>query len=298
MILSIDQGTTGTTVLVINRTGAIAGRAYAEFSQIYPQSGWVSHNAEEIWRSTGAVIADAIRNAGVRPADLAGIGIANQRETTVLWDRRSGEPVHDAIVWQCRRTADLCRGFRERGIEEMVRKKTGLVIDPYFSATKIVWLLENVPGLRRRAENGDICFGTIDTYLVHRLTNGKVHATDLTNASRTMCFNIHTKAWDADLLDAFNIPRAILPEVHPSAHLFGKTAAVASLPEDIPHRRYRGRPASRAFRAARRIRGRRQEHLRHRLLRPVPNGPERFLVAERPAHHARVRFPRRFGLCP
>ena len=234
MILSIDQGTTGTTVLVINRTGGIAGRAYAEFSQIYPQSGWVSHNAEEIWRSTGAVIADAIRNAGVRPADLAGIGIANQRETTVLWDRRSGEPVHDAIVWQCRRTADLCRGFRERGIEEMVRKKTGLVIDPYFSATKIVWLLENVPGLRRRAENGDICFGTIDTYLLHRLTNGKVHATDLTNASRTMCFNIHTKAWDADLLDAFNIPRAILPEVHPSAHLFGKTAAVASLPEDIP----------------------------------------------------------------
>lgn len=234
MILSIDQGTTGTTVLVINRSGDIAGRAYAEFSQIYPEPGWVSHNAEEIWRSTGAVIADAIRDAGVRPTDLEGIGITNQRETTVLWDRRTGEPVHDAIVWQCRRTADICRRYRERGLEEMVREKTGLVIDPYFSATKIVWLLENVPGLRRRAEAGDICFGTIDTYLLHRLTNGKVHATDLTNASRTMCFNIHTREWDAELLDAFNIPRAILPEVHPSAHVFGSTVGAGPLPDGIP----------------------------------------------------------------
>ena len=234
MILAIDQGTTGTTVLVINRKGDIAGRAYAEFNQIYPKPGWVSHNAEEIWRSTLGVIAEAVRDAGVRPGDMAGIGIANQRETAVLWNRLSGEPVHDAIVWQCRRTTDLCRAYRERGLEETVSEKTGLVIDPYFSATKIVWLLENVPGLRCRAEKGDICFGTIDAYLLYRLTGGKAHATDLTNASRTMCFNIHTKAWDADLLDAFDIPRAILPEVHPSAHEFGRTAGAGPLPAGIP----------------------------------------------------------------
>lgn len=234
MILAIDQGTTGTTVLVINRTGDVAGRAYTEFNQIYPQPGWVSHNVEEIWRSTLGVIAEALRNAGVGTADLAGIGITNQRETTVLWDRCTGEPVHDAIVWQCRRTTDLCRAYRERGLEETVSEKTGLVIDPYFSATKIAWLLENVPGLRCRAEAGDVCFGTMDAYLLYRLTGGKVHATDLTNASRTMCFNIHTKTWDADLLDAFDVPRAILPEVHPSAHVFGRTAGGGPLPEGIP----------------------------------------------------------------
>ncbi len=234
MILAIDQGTTGTTVLVINRRGDVRGRAYTEFNQIYPQPGWVSHNVEEIWRSTLGVIAEALRNAGVRTADLAGIGITNQRETTVLWDRCTGEPVHDAIVWQCRRTTDLCRAYRERGLEETVSEKTGLVIDPYFSATKIAWLLENVPGLRRRAEAGDVCFGTMDAYLLYRLTGGKVHATDLTNASRTMCFNIHTKTWDADLLDAFDVPRAILPEVHPSAHVFGITAGGGPLPEGIP----------------------------------------------------------------
>ncbi len=234
MILSIDQGTTGTTVLIVNFKGEVAGRAYAEFSQIYPQPGWVSHSAEEIWRTTCAVVADAVRNAGIRQADLAGIGITNQRETTVLWDRRTGEPVHDAIVWQCRRTAGLCRRYRDRGLEKIVREKTGLVIDPYFSATKVVWLLENVPGLRNRAEKGDICFGTIDTYLLYRLTGGAVHATDLTNASRTMCFNIHAREWDADLLDAFNIPRSILPEVHPSAYEFGRTAATGSLPGGIP----------------------------------------------------------------
>ncbi len=234
MILSIDQGTTGTTVLVIDRAGDIVGRAYSEFGQIYPQPGWVSHDADEIWRSTCAVIADAIGDSGIRPADLAGIGIANQRETTVVWDRLTGEPVHDAIVWQCRRTADLCRRYRERGLDEMVRKKTGLVIDAYFSATKIAWFMENVPGLRPRAEAGDVCFGTVDTYLLYRLTGGDIHATDLTNASRTMCFNIHSREWDRDLLDAFDIPRAILPDVYRSAHVFGRTRGAGPLPEGIP----------------------------------------------------------------
>ncbi len=234
MILSIDQGTTGTTVLILNETGHIAGRAYSEFPQIYPQPGWVSHNPLDIWNTTCTVISSAIENASIAPSDLSGIGITNQRETTLLWDRNTGEPVHDAIVWQCRRTAGLCRTYKEKGLEETVRKKTGLVLDPYFSATKIAWLLENVPGLPQRAERGEICFGTIDTYLLYRLTGGTVHATDLTNASRTMCFNIHTQQWDPELLSAFQIPESILPKVHPSAHLFGETANCGPLPAGIP----------------------------------------------------------------
>ncbi len=235
MILTIDQGTTGTKVLVLTQTGDILGRAYSEFRQIYPQPGWVSHNPVEIWDTTCAVIAAAIENAGITPRDLSGIGITNQRETTLIWDRETGDPVHDAIVWQCRRTADLCRRYREQGLEQTVAEKTGLVIDPYFSATKIVWLLENVPGLRKRAEKGDVCFGTIDAYLLYRLTTGALHATDLTNASRTMCFNIHTRDWDPDLLSAFNIPPAILPDVRPSAGDFGRTAGNSGpLPPGIP----------------------------------------------------------------
>ena len=234
MILSIDQGTTGTTVLVLDEAGAIVGRAYAEFRQIYPQPGWVSHDATEIWETTQGVIAGALTDAGIDAGEIAGIGIANQRETAVIWDRETGAPVHEAIVWQCRRTADLCRQFREQGLEEMVAEKTGLVIDPYFSATKIVWLLAHVPGLRARAEVGAVCFGTIDTYLLYRLTGGAVHATDFTNASRTMCFNIHTRGWDADLLAAFGIPEAILPEVRPSAGAFGVTVDGGPLKAGIP----------------------------------------------------------------
>ena len=235
MILSIDQGTTGTKVLVLDGEGDIPGRAYSEFRQIYPQPGWVSHDAVEIWETTRAVIAGAIADAGIDACDIAGIGITNQRETTVIWDRATGEPVHDAIVWQCRRTADLCRQFCERGLEQIVAEKTGLVIDPYFSATKIVWLLQNVPGLRGRAERGEVCFGTVDTYLLYRLTGGALHATDFTNASRTMCFNIHTREWDADLLAAFDIPEAMLPEVRPSSGDFGRTAGSDGLlPPGIP----------------------------------------------------------------
>ena len=235
MILAIDQGTTGTTVLILSPDGDILGRAYSEFEQIYPRPGWVSHNPQEIWDTTQTVIAAALDTAALPARKIVGIGITNQRETTLIWDRATGAPVHDAIVWQCRRTADLCRQFREAGLTDPVTEKTGLVIDPYFSATKVVWLLQNVPSLRDRAERGEVCFGTIDAYLLYKLTGGALHATDYTNASRTMCFNIHTRSWDADLLAAFDIPQAILPDVRPSAGDFGYTADTGGpLPSGIP----------------------------------------------------------------
>ena len=234
MILSIDQGTTGTTALVLDSQGELLGRGYAEFRQIFPQPGWVSHNAAEIWDTTLNVIGRAIADAGIEPAVLKGIGIANQRETTVIWDRKTGDPVDDAIVWQCRRTADLCDQYRADGLEDAVREKTGLVIDAYFSATKIAWLLNRVDGLRVRADRGEVCFGTVDSFLLYKLTGGAVHATEYTNASRTMIYNIHTKEWDADLLNLFGIPAPILPEVRPSSGEFGNTVDLGVLPAGIP----------------------------------------------------------------
>jgi len=234
MILSIDQGTTGTTVLLVDQAGEIAGRGYSEFRQIYPEPGWVSHDPEDIWACTEEVIALALTDAGIGGDRVTAVGMANQRETTVLWDRETGVPVHDAIVWQCRRTADLCRGLRERGMSDMVAEKTGLVIDPYFSATKILWLLEHVPHLRERAEVGSVCFGTVDAYLLYRLTGGKVHATDYTNASRTMLYNIHSRAWDGEILETLGIPESILPEVRPSAGVFGEVLGTGVLRSGTP----------------------------------------------------------------
>ena len=207
MILAIDQGTTGTRAVVVDLEGRFVSSAYQEFPQIFPRPGWVSHDACDIWSSTTDVIDLALKETNGNP--ILGGGIANQRETTLLWDRRTGEPVHDAIVWQCRRTADVCRAFREEGLSDAISAKTGLVIDPYFSATKIIWLLDNDEGLRERAEAGDICFGTMDSYLLYKLTGGKVHATDITNASRTMLFNIHTQDWDEALLDKLRIPPSL-----------------------------------------------------------------------------------------
>ena len=232
MILAIDQGTTGTRAILVDHSGRFVTSAYEEFTQIFPQPGWVSHHAHEIWASTTHVIERALGETG--NVQLAGVGITNQRETTVLWDRETGNPVHDAIVWQCRRTADLCQAYREQGLSGTVADKTGLVIDPYFSATKIVWLLEHVAGLRERAEAGDICFGTMDSYLLYKLTGGEVHAMDITNASRTMLYNIHGHHWDDSLCDIFGIPKAILPQVHPSAHLYGTTISIGHLPAGIP----------------------------------------------------------------
>jgi glycerol kinase len=222
-ILAIDQGTTGTTALVVDHDGIIRGRGYARIPQYYPKPGWVEHDPSEIWEQTIRAISQAKHDAGIEDADIAAVGIANQRETTTLVDRLTGEPVGRAIVWQCRRTADMCDQFKAQGLAEIIQAKTGLIIDAYFSATKIQWLLENLPGIRKRAERGEILFCNVDAWLLWKLTNGRVHATDFSNASRTMLFNINTLDWDDELLRLFNIPRSILPDVCPSINVFGHT---------------------------------------------------------------------------
>ena len=222
-VLSIDQGTTGSTVLIFDYEGSVRGRAYSEFTQHYPKPGWVEHDADEIWTVTAQVIGEALRTTGIRASELKAIGITNQRETVVLWERATGKPVAKAIVWQDRRTAKFCDELKERGLEEQFRRKTGLVIDPYFSGTKVKWMLDNVEGLRARAEKGEIAFGTIDSWLVWKLTGGKAHITDYSNASRTLLYNIHELKWDDEILDLLTIPAAILPEVKPSSYIYGET---------------------------------------------------------------------------
>jgi glycerol kinase len=224
-VLAIDQGTTSSRAMVFRGDLSVAGVAQAEFPQHFPASGWVEHDPEDIWNSTVATCRDALKKANVAAKDIAAIGITNQRETVVVWDRATGHAIHRAIVWQDRRTADLCAKLKDEGHEPMVTARTGLIIDPYFSGTKVAWLLDNVPGARVRAERGELLFGTVDCYLLWRLTGGKVHATDATNASRTLLFNIHTGAWDDDLLKLLGVPRAMLPEVKDSSHRFGETAA-------------------------------------------------------------------------
>jgi glycerol kinase len=222
-VVGLDQGTTGTTALVFDRRGRVVGRGYSEFTQHYPRPGWVEHDAEEIWRVTLRVLRQACRRAGAGGRDIAALGITNQRETTLLWDRRSGRPVHRAIVWQDRRTAPQCDALREQGQEEFVRQRTGLVLDPYFSGTKLHWLLANVRGAADRAGRGELCFGTIDAWLLWKLTGGAVHATEPTNASRTLLFDIHRRAWDDDLCALFGVPPAVLPAVKASSGIFGET---------------------------------------------------------------------------
>jgi glycerol kinase len=220
-VLALDQGTTSSRAIVFDELGMPVSVAQQEFAQIYPQPGWVEHDAREILATQRAVARDALARAGVPVKSVMAIGITNQRETTLLWDRQSGEPLANAIVWQDRRTAAQCRELREAGAESLVRERTGLVIDPYFSATKIAWLLDNIPGARGRAERGELAFGTIDTWLVWQLTGNRTHVTDVSNASRTMLFNVHMQDWDEELLRLLRVPRAILPDVHPSAHAFG-----------------------------------------------------------------------------
>jgi len=224
-LLAIDQGTTSTRAMVFDREGRPAGQTQKELPQHFPQPGWVEHEPEDIWRDTCSVVEGALAKAGVAPAHVAAIGVTNQRETSLLWDRESGEALHRAIVWQDRRTADVCDRLRREGHEPSVQARTGLLLDPYFSATKIAWLIDRIPGARKRAERGEIAFGTIDSFLLWRLTGGRVHATDATNAARTMIFDIHRQAWDQDLLDLFGIPPAVLPEVRDSNADFGATPA-------------------------------------------------------------------------
>ena len=222
-IMSLDQGTTSSRCILFDKAGNICSVAQKEFRQIFPKPGWVEHDAEEIWFTTLEVSRTAMRKLGVTAQDIAAIGITNQRETTVVWDRATGHPIANAIVWQCRRTSDIIDDLVRRGLSDTIREKTGLVPDAYFSGSKIRWLLDNVPGARERAEKGELLFGTIDTWLIWKLTGGEVHVTDQTNASRTMIYNIHTLQWDNELLAMLDIPKAMLPEVRPSSCVYGKT---------------------------------------------------------------------------
>lgn len=233
-VMAIDQGTTGTTVVIFNRKGETVASGYKEIRQYYPKPGWVEHDPVEIWQTTLSVISRTLEKGKIKSSKIAAIGITNQRETTVLWDKATGKAVHPAIVWQCRRTSEICWHLKKNGLEETFRSKTGLVIDPYFSGTKIKWLFDNVGGLRARAKDGKILFGTIDAWLIWKLTGGTVHATDFTNASRTLIFNIKTKKWDTELLKILSIPQAILPDVKCSSSIFGRTARIAALGEGIP----------------------------------------------------------------
>ena len=223
LIIALDQGTTSSRTIIFDQNYQIVEQAQQEFTQHFPEDGWVEHDAMDIWNTTLATAKQAMASAGVTAKDIAAIGITNQRETTVIWDRQTGEPIYNAIVWQDRRTAALCNQLKEQGLESSVTKKTGLLLDPYFSATKVAWILDNVSGARDRAERGELAFGTVDSWLLWNLTDGE-HATDATNASRTMLYNIHRGYWDDELLELFNVPRSLLPEVKDSAADFGTTS--------------------------------------------------------------------------
>ena len=222
-ILALDQGTTSSRAIVFDRSGSIVAVAQKEFSQIFPSPGWVEHDANEIWSAQSAVMQEALSRAGIRASDVAAIGITNQRETVVVWDRLTGQPIHHAIVWQDRRTAGLCDQLCEAGKADVFQQKTGLVLDAYFSGTKVRWILDHVEGAQARAEAGELAFGTMDSWLIYKLTGGALHITDSSNASRTLLFNIHTLAWDDELLGILNIPRAMLPEVRSSSEVYGET---------------------------------------------------------------------------
>src|SRR3954468_14248535 len=232
-ILALDQGTTSSRAIVFDHDGAIRGVAQKEFTQIFPAAGWVEHDPGEIWASQIGVAVEALGRAQVRPKELAAIGITNQRETTIVWDRETGDPVYNAIVWQDRRTADYCEALKARGAGETIQAKTGLLIDAYFSASKIRWILEHVPGARARADAGKLAFGTVDSWLVWKLTSGETHITDVTNASRTMLFNINTLQWDEDLLKLLGVPASMLPAVRPSSEVYARVSATLGV-ADVP----------------------------------------------------------------
>ena len=225
-ILSLDQGTTSSRSMVFDKQGNVAGAAQKEFRQIFPQPGWVEHDADEIWSTQVGTMAEAVAKANISMKQIAGIGITNQRETTVVWERKTGKPICNAIVWQDRRTAAFCDELKAANLSAHIKEKTGLVIDAYFSASKLKWILDNVPGARQKANNGELAFGTVDSWLVWKLTNGEVHITDVSNASRTMLLNIHTAEWDDELLQIFSVPRAILPEVKASSKIYGVTGNI------------------------------------------------------------------------
>lgn len=222
-IMAFDQGTTSSRAIIFDHSGKIVASQNQEFKQIYPKAGWVEHDPMEIWGTQIGVAKGVIEKAGINPEDIAAIGITNQRETTVVWDKNTGKPIYNAIVWQCRRTAPICDELKNKGFDKKIREKTGLVVDAYFSGTKIKWILDNVEGAREKAEKGELLFGNIDTWLIWNLTRGKVHVTDYSNASRTMLFNIHELKWDKEILEELNVPEQMLPEVKPSSYVYGYT---------------------------------------------------------------------------
>lgn len=233
-ILSLDQGTTSSRAILFNRKGEIVHIAQKEFTQHFPKPGWVEHNANEIWGSILAVIASVLSEASVKPEQIAAIGITNQRETTVVWDKHTGLPVYNAIVWQSRQTAGICEQLKQQGYDELFRAKTGLLIDAYFSGTKVKWILDNVEGVREKAERGDLLFGTIDTWLIWKLSGGQAHVTDYSNASRTLLFNIHERKWDDEILHILGIPKSMLPEVRPSSEVYAKTVPYHFFGQEVP----------------------------------------------------------------
>ena len=233
-IIALDQGTTSSRAILKKKNGEIVNTAQKEFKQIYPKSGWVEHDPMEIWGTQSGVMREVIETTGIRPEEIAAIGITNQRETTIVWDKNTGKPVYNAIVWQCRRTSDICDGLKEKGLEEEIKKKTGLLIDAYFSATKIKWILDNVEGAREKADRGELLFGTVDTWLIWNLTRGKVHVTDYSNASRTMMFDIKNLQWDEEILKELQIPKSMLPKVCPSSYVYGCTDELMLGGAEIP----------------------------------------------------------------
>ncbi len=233
-IISIDQGTTSTRTAIVNQAGGLVGQQNEDFRQIFPQPGWVEHDPEDIWQTTLNTLKNTMEQTRIRGDQIAAIGITNQRETVVVWDRKTGKAIYNAIVWQCRRTQDVCEKLKRNNKEKVINKKTGLVIDPYFSATKIQWILKNVPGAKERARKGELAAGTIDTFLLWRLTGGESHKTDVSNASRTMLMNIHTGWWDDELLKLFEVPESLLPEIGPSSGEFGVTKGLDAIPDGIP----------------------------------------------------------------
>ncbi|SEN39243.1 glycerol kinase [Mesobacillus persicus] len=233
-ILSIDQGTTSTRAILFNHQGKIMYSAQNEFTQYFPKPGWVEHNANEIWGSTLAVIAGVLSESNLKPEQIAGIGITNQRETTVVWDKETGNPVYNAIVWQSRQTSDICEELKSKGLDDTFRKKTGLLIDAYFSGTKVKWILDNVEGAKQRAEEGNLLFGTIDTWLIWKLSGGQAHVTDYSNASRTLMYNIHELKWDEELLEILGVPASMLPEVRPSSEVYAHTIATHFFGKEVP----------------------------------------------------------------
>ncbi len=232
-ILALDEGTTSARAMVFDQSGAIKAVAQKEFSQIFPKTGWVEHDPRDIWASQASVAVEALSQAHLQRTDIAAVGITNQRETTIVWDRKTGQAVHNAIVWQDRRTAALCDKLRVDGCEPLIQQRTGLLLDPYFSGTKLAWILDNVSGARERAEAGQLAFGTVDSWLVWQLTGGRIHVTDVSNAARTLLLNIHTGRWDEELLRLFRIPASLLPEVHSSSEVYGEITGTPEL-EGVP----------------------------------------------------------------